>query len=416
MINVGGKGKRLMPLTKNIPKPLVKLNGKPVLEHLVEWAKESGITEVVFLTGHLADKIKNHFGDGSKFGIKIEYSNEDMPLGSGGAIKNARKFVNGTFAYISGDLYTEVNLKKMIQSHKNKNAIMSVLLHKSNHPQDSDILQINDNEEVVKFISKHDDHTGAGEMGNAGLAIMEPEVFDYMKEDVFTFETYLYPKLINSDKFVHGYVSEEYTRDIGTFERLLKTEKYMNAEGAIFLDRDGVINKDKGFTHKFKDFELYPKVKEALRKLAKANKRTIIVSNAPVVGRGICTEDEFRIFHYKYINYLREIGGKIDRAYHCFHHPYKGKGKYKKFCYCRKPKPGMLLQAAEDFPINFKKSWMVGDKRSDIKAGQMVGARTILVKTGENGKGGSTEIDIKPDFTAENLNEAVDIILENLNN
>lgn len=412
LINTGGLGKRMMPLTRDIPKPLLKLNGKPMLEHLVDWAKENGIFELVFLTGHMSDKIKEYFGNGEKFGVQIEYSFEDSPLKSGGAIKNARKFVDGTFAYISGDLYTEVNLKKMIEAHKKHNAIMSIFLHQSNHPEDSDIIQVNEVSEVVKFVSKHDDHTGAGELGNAGLVIMEPEVFDFMKEDVFTFETYLYPKLIEGGKYIHGYVSEEYIHDIGTIERLEKTERYMNSRGAIFLDRDGVINQDISFTHKFEDFKIFEGVEDALKNLASADKRVIIVSNAPVVGRGICSEDDFRIFHYQYINYLRELGGKIDRAYHCFHHPYKGEGEYKKFCYCRKPNPGMLLEAAKDFPINFKKSWMVGDKRSDIKAGQMIGARTILVSTGEGGKGGNTEIDISPDFVAKDLKEAVEIILK----
>ncbi len=233
-IGTGGKGKRLLPLTSNIPKPMVKLNGIPILERLVLWLKEYGINEIVMLNGHMHDVIVNYFKDGSKWGVKIWHSNEPKPLGSGGPLRYAKKFVNGRFVYLSGDIACKVDLKKMIDVHKEANkkgAIMSVFLHESSHPEDSDILVLGEDNKVARFVSKHDDHTNTGNLGNAGISILEPEVIDYMQEEVFTYEGYLYPRLLKAGEYIYGYVSEDFVKDIGTIERLREVEDYYKEKG-----------------------------------------------------------------------------------------------------------------------------------------------------------------------------------------
>ncbi|MEK6913945.1 MAG: HAD-IIIA family hydrolase, partial [Nanoarchaeota archaeon] len=224
-INSGGKGERLYPLTLDIPKPMISVKGKPLLHHLVNWAKKYNISEIVMMNGYKAEKVIEYFGSGEKFGIPIKHSNEPSPLGSGGPLKFAEKHTDNTFVYLSGDLICEVDLKKMIEFHRKNNADATIFLHKSSHPQDSDILKVDETGRVIKFISKHDDHTNAGDLGNAGLVIMEPRVLNLMDSDIFNFENDFYPKMLNRNFKVMGYVSDELILDVGTPERLKMIEE-----------------------------------------------------------------------------------------------------------------------------------------------------------------------------------------------
>jgi NDP-sugar pyrophosphorylase family protein len=229
-INTGGKGERLYPLTKDIPKPLVNICGKPVLQHLIDWAQLYGIREVIFMNGHLAEKIIEYFKDGSEFGLKIFHSTESYPLGSGGALKYARKFVTERFTYISGDILCQIDLKKMELFHEKNNSDITAFVHKSSHPKDSDILQIDENGKVIKFVSKHEDHTNAGELSNSGLCIIEPEILNLMEKNIFNFENYLFPRILENNKRFFAYYSEEFISDMGTFKRLKKCEEYLRSK------------------------------------------------------------------------------------------------------------------------------------------------------------------------------------------
>jgi len=187
---------------------------------------------------------------------------------------------------------------------------------------------------------------------------------------------------------------------------------------AVFLDKDGVINEDVDFLHRIEDLKFIPRAVKALVKLSEsfpADKfKIIIASNQPVIGRGICTEKEFDEFTKKYFEELgKESKGKarIDDYFYCPHHPTKGIGKYKVECDCRKPKPGLLFQAEQKYKIDLQKSFMVGDKRSDIVAGQSAGCFSILVKTGYGGKGGEGD-EAKPDAECKDLYDAVELILK----
>jgi GDP-4-dehydro-6-deoxy-D-mannose reductase len=241
-ICTGGKGTRLESITNDlIPKPMVPILGKPVLHHLIDWAKKNDIKEVVMLNGHMHESITDYFGNGSKFGIRIFHSNEPYKLGSGGPIRYAAQYITGPFVYISGDHICEVNLNKMLQFHNNHKADMTALVHKSSHPLDSDILKLNETNEVVKFISKHEDHTDAGDLSNSGLCIIEPRVLSLTDKEVFDLETELYPKLVDSNfKFI-GYHSEEFMADMGTPERLERCENHLLNNSNISTEKERIL-------------------------------------------------------------------------------------------------------------------------------------------------------------------------------
>lgn len=219
-INAGGEGKRLQSFIKETPKPMISIKGKPLLHHLVEWAKKSSVDEIIMMLGYKSEKIIEYFKDGSEFGIPIKYSIEPYPLGSGGSLRYAMNHIDGTFVYINGDLICEVDFEKMLEFHKKNNSDMTLFLHKSSHPLDSDILQIDENKNVTRFVSKHENHDGAGDLSNAGLCILEPKVVELMEQEIFNFENYLYPKALEKGFNVMGYVSDERIYDVGTRERL----------------------------------------------------------------------------------------------------------------------------------------------------------------------------------------------------
>lgn len=186
---------------------------------------------------------------------------------------------------------------------------------------------------------------------------------------------------------------------------------------AVFLDRDGVINPPVGLDEfggtesplRFEDFRIFPWTAEAVKLLNGLGYYVFVVTNQPAVAKGKMSHLELENMHFHLIFWVRNEGGIIDKIYACLHHPDPKQVKILGLhanCYCRKPKPGMLIQAAKEFGINLQKSWMVGDTWKDIKAGQAAGCRTILIRN-EIDNAGKT---IKPDFTAENLLEAAKII------
>lgn len=184
-------------------------------------------------------------------------------------------------------------------------------------------------------------------------------------------------------------------------------------EKAIFLDRDGVINEDKDLAYKKEDIQILSGVKEGLKKLKDAGYLTVVITNQPVIARGLITEEE-EIELNNYINKL--VGNKIDKFYFCPHHPNADLLKYKKICECRKPSNGMIISASKDLNISLKDSWMIGDMPSDIHCGNISGCKTILLKNKNNTKkivsGNEGIKETTPFAISGSFSESVDLILK----
>jgi D-glycero-D-manno-heptose 1,7-bisphosphate phosphatase len=177
---------------------------------------------------------------------------------------------------------------------------------------------------------------------------------------------------------------------------------------AILFDRDGTLIVDTGFVHQIEDLEFYPQVIEALQYIDKKTKIIIITSQAGI-GRGLYTEQDYFVFRDHIHSLLNEKGITIAAEYFCPHHPTKGIPPYNIECQCRKPNTALFEQAIKDFHLNPEQCWTIGDMRRDINAGQRVGMKGILVKTGFGGKGGDGDT-ITPDYVADNLYDAVEFI------
>lgn len=394
VITAGGRGTRISTLNSTIPKPLFPVNGMPVLEHQIRCLKDQGVTDIILTIGYLGEQIKNYIGNGGKFGVHVRYIEEKEPLGTAGALYYLKDDIDSDFFLINGDLIFDVDLKRMMEFHKKNNASATLFVHPNDHPYDSGLIVVDRYSRVESWLTKEDKRSWYKNSVNAGIHILAPKLLEQMKEPKKTDldRDILKPRIASKD--VYAYLSPEYVKDMGTPERIKMVEydlltgyvsqkNLKNKQKAIFLDRDGTINRYVGFLRNIDQFELLDGVAEAIKKINRSGYLAIVVTNQPVIARGELDWDELNQIHRKMETLLGEEGCYVDDIFVCPHHPDKGfkgeKIEYKIQCNCRKPAPGLLLQAAEKYNIDLSKSWMVGDSERDIEAGKAAGCNTILV-------------------------------------
>lgn len=426
VIIAGGKGTRLSKLTKDeIPKPMVHIHGKPILQWQIEKLKENNISDIVIVVGYLKEAIINFFGDGKAFGLSIEYIEEIEPLGTAGALYFLKDKINDDFFLLFADLVFDIDFDRMYKFHKNKNAYATLFVHPNSHPFDSDLLILDENSRVIDFDSKHNKRDyWYDNCVNAGIYVVSKELLsdiDVLKKTDLE-KDILFKKIHEQD--IYGYMSTEYVKDVGTEERLRHTELDMingvvsaknlkKKQKCIFLDRDGTINKYKGLIYKEEDLELENCAVAAIKAINSSKYLAIVITNQPVVARGLCEIKDVENIQNKLKTLLGKEGAYLDDIFYCPHHPDKGYPEenkaYKIDCNCRKPKTGMIELAQERYNIDLEQSWCIGDTSVDIKTGENAGLKTILLKTGEAGK--DRKYDVKPDYECENLLEAVNLIL-----
>ncbi|MBI2075758.1 MAG: HAD-IIIA family hydrolase [Candidatus Aenigmarchaeota archaeon] len=228
IILAGGRGERLRPLTDKLPKPLIPINGKPVLWHQMMLLKKYGIRDIVICGHYLFDKIKKYFGNGKKFGVNITYVFEKEPLGTGGAIKNAERLIKNTSIVIYGDEMIEMDISRLLRFHKTKSGLATIVAHKTDHPEDSDLVEINKGGLVTGFFPKGSEKKGL-KISKSSVYAIEPAAFKFI-EDKCDFDRTVLPKLINK-KAAFGYLTDEYIKDMGTFERYEQVRKRFGKTG-----------------------------------------------------------------------------------------------------------------------------------------------------------------------------------------
>ncbi|MBE4907975.1 nucleotidyltransferase family protein [Bacillus luteolus] len=226
VIIAGGKGKRLRPLTDNLPKPMVPLLNKPVMEYSIDLLKQHGITSIAITTHYLSKNIKDYFGDGSRLGVSLSYFHENQPMGTAGGIQNAKDFLNEPFIVVSGDILTDINLTEAIQYHLEKGALLTILLKEVENPLQYGLVQTDDKGIVCRFLEKplewEDVFTNTV---NTGIYIVSPNIFSYWGSETFyDFSHDLFPKLIENKEGLYGFLCNGYWSDIGCYERYRQTE------------------------------------------------------------------------------------------------------------------------------------------------------------------------------------------------
>ncbi|MGC2659706.1 MAG: HAD-IIIA family hydrolase [Bryobacteraceae bacterium] len=429
VVVAGGKGTRLKDRLGDLPKPMVVIGGKPLLEHLVLLAARHNIKDILILSGYGAGFIEDYFRGGEQWGVHIRYRREEQPLGTAGAVLNAFDDLDGAFLLMYGDTMMNVNLERFAASHPPE-AAASLFVHPNDHPQDSDLVEIAPSGRVRAFHPyPHSEGEFFGNLVNAALYVIRKDSLQPFVPQLSSlnrpldFGKHVFPALLKQGAWLQAYVSREYIKDAGTPQRLDQVEQHLRsgriARGsfdtpapAIFLDRDGTLNDERGFLTSPEALELLPDVASAVRAINQSGRLAVLITNQPVIARGDCTPDELLRIHNKLEWLLGQSHAFLDAIYYCPHHPDSGfpgeRPELKFSCGCRKPAPGLLAQATKDLNIDKAQSWMVGDRASDVEAAANFGIRSALVRTGQ---GRHVSPECRPDVVAETLNEAVEAIL-----
>lgn len=426
-ILAGGAGTRLRSRSGMLPKPMVPVAGRPVLEHQIAACAAAGLVDIVLLVHHAHEAIATHFGDGSRFGVRLRYQREDTPRGTAGALRDALPLLAPTFVVLYGDTFFDVDLAALRRAHDASGADATLLLHPNDHPHDSDLVALGAGARVVALLAPpHPQDTPRANLVNAALYVMQGQALrrHVPADGKADLARDTFPAMLAAGAHLHGHASVEYIKDMGTPERLDKLEADIAtglparmAAGArratVFLDRDGTLNKDIGHLADWRQLTLLPGVAAAVRRLNRSGRLAVVVTNQPVLARGDLDAPGLARIHARMDQLLGLEGAFVDRVYWCPHHPdsgYAGEvAALKRLCDCRKPATGMLDAACRDLLVDRRHSWMVGDATVDIAAGQAAGLRTVLLETGQGGRDG--RVMVEPDHVAADLAEAVDWIL-----
>lgn len=429
VIMAGGKGTRLHSITKDeIPKPMAPVLGKPILQWQIEALRKNGIEKITIITGHLGEKIQGYFGDGSGQGVTISYIQETEPLGSAGALYYLmERDIGSDFLLLFGDVIFDVDILRMEAYHLQKQALATLFVHPNSHPFDSDLVIHDCNGKIVSFDSKNNQREyWYDNCVNAGFYILNKEICKNIKIPQKTdLEKDVLEPLVRQQKNVYAYVSPEYVKDVGTEKRIHEAEEALqsglvfirnlnNLQKCIFIDRDGTINQHKGLIYREQDFVFEDGSIEAITKINESGYLAIVITNQPVVARGLCNIAQVELIHKKMKTVLGQNGAFVDDVQFCPHHPDKGYPEenpdYKIKCGCRKPKTGMIDVCMDKYHIDRENSWFIGDSTVDVQTGINAGLKTALVLTGEAGKDGKY-VAAQPDLVANNLLSAVMKIL-----
>jgi len=225
VIMAGGKGTRLRPLTCNKPKPMVPLLNRPVMEYAIDLLKKHGIYEIAVTLQYLPEAIKDYFGDGSAFGVKLYYFEETLPLGTAGSVKNAEEFLDETFIVVSGDGLTDVNLKEAIAFHQARESLATLILTRVDAPLEYGVVITQPNGKIVRFLEKPSWGEVFSDTVNTGMYVLEPKIFQYYPRDTFfDFSKDLFPLLMNHGEPLYGYVAKGYWCDIGNLTQYRQTQ------------------------------------------------------------------------------------------------------------------------------------------------------------------------------------------------
>lgn len=429
VIMAGGRGTRISELFPDIPKPLIPIDGIPVLEREVCSLASQGFRDIILTVSYLHEKIEEHFGDGSKWGVKIEYFVENTPLGNAGALFKLN--LKEDFLLLNADAMFDVDFNRFVDFHKQHGGLVTLFTHPNSHPYDSGLLIADKNGAVEQWLAKEDSRPEYyRNRVNAGLHVINPSVLELSGIDAdkvgavgengkpikVDLDRQLLKPLAGTGK-MFCYDSPEYVKDMGTPERYdavcedykagrVSGKNLQNKQKAIFLDRDGTINKYVGFLRNINEFELLDGAADAIKKINASGYLAIVITNQPVIARGEVSFEELERIHNKMETLLGKKEAYLDAIYFCPHHPHKGyegeRPELKFDCDCRKPKPGMLLKAAQDFNIDLAQSWMIGDGENDIRAGQNAGCQTAFI--GNESYGQTVTVSSLKNFVEQHLN------------
>ncbi len=399
VILCGGQGTRMRPFTYTAPKSMFPIGGKPFLEYLLLLLKQNDIIDILLLVGYLHENIKDYFGDGSTWGLKIKYSYLPPDADTGARLKNAFKHLNHHFLLLYADNFWPLRLSELIKLYQEKNLLALVTVYSNvDHYSQNNIL-VEDG--LAKVYDRKRQISGLNGV-DIGFFILKKEVLHLLPESNSSFEDIAIPELVKQKQLAGFYTHHRYY-GLSNLERVKNIENYFNFKKVVFLDRDGVINQKPApadYVKKWEEFMFLPQAKKALKRLCGARFWLFIVTNQSGVARGMMSWQDLDTIHQRMLKDLATDGIKIKGIYSCLH-------GWDEDCFCRKPKAGLLYRAAAENAIELYDSFFIGDDERDIIAGKSAGCRTVYIGNQSNLR----KKHLKPDIMAKSLFDAVEKIL-----
>jgi D-glycero-D-manno-heptose 1,7-bisphosphate phosphatase len=368
----GGLGTRLRPLTDNLPKPMVEVNGKPFLLHLLNQLSEQGINEFLLLTGYLGEKVVEYFGDGSLFGFSIAYSHGPVEWDTGRRIWEAREYLDEQFLLMYSDNFVQFNLEKLLQKHQDLCVPMTLLVARKENGN----IKISKNGRIQAYDkARKEDGFNYVEIGY--MAIKRDEILNFFPQITnfpnFNFSLIL-EKLAPINKIGCVAVYDDY-HSISDPKRLVLMSKYLEPKKIILIDRDGTINQKapKGeYITKWSEFKWIIETIEAMKWLARRGYKFIVITNQAGVARQMIMPVDLEEIHSKMIDSLAREGVEVLNVYMCPDH-------WNDDTFMRKPSPGMFFQAAREFYLRMDHSLYIGDDERDCEAALNAGCGMLFM-------------------------------------
>ena len=458
VVLMGGLGTRLKEYTKECPKPLVDVEGKPFFDHSLKLLMHYGFKKFLFLIGYRAEMIEEYYGDGSLRGISITYCYDGKELlGTGGAVRRAYDLLEDDFLLMYGDSFMDIDYEETLYRYyegksRGLRALMTVLKNGNRFDKSNVIM---DGTEIVlydKFNTTDSMAGGSMDYIDYGVCVYEkslftdeylkdildiPEAADTKEEDAVNnnsrmadikFDIALIQNRLSLDKQIAAHIVTKRFYEIGSPESLNEFREYVRhrfneAHPAVFLDRDGVLNEivfnddteQMDSPQKPEQFRAFPEAAEAIRKIKEKGYYVFIATNQPGAAKGKCKLKTLYDINTMFAERLSEQGADPDGIFMCPHYPSMCENTKEKFlikkCGCRKPKPGLLLQPKDIYNIDYDSSYMIGDSFTDIVAGQAAGVKTIFI--GELKCDACKKLcDTEPDHIVHNVLEAADVLPE----
>ncbi|MDB6132393.1 MAG: D,D-heptose 1,7-bisphosphate phosphatase [Verrucomicrobiales bacterium] len=432
VILCGGKGTRLGADFSHLPKPLVPVDGIPLLDRILGVAAEAGIKEVILAAGHLGHLIAERYQAVNPWRLNIRTHVEKTPLGTAGCLLEISDQLDEHFALLYGDIFLDFDLAGLIRRHETFLPDATVLVRQSDHPADSDLVDVDlATGEVRAFLPKATrDPAGLyRNCGNAAVYCCSRRLLAAVPQGrPSDIATDVFPALLAEGGRIRACWLEDtgYVKDVGTPARLVEVERYWRRRQlaraaaaaprrvrAVILDRDGVIVENREPLAEVAHMTFLPGALEGLRLMNEDGLACFVATNQPWIARGLLTEEQMTAVHGQLLTAVNQAGGGIRAIAHSPYHPETHHGEgipgLRRASECRKPRPGMLFALMEEHGFLPDETVMVGDSPADITAGKNAGVRTVLIRPAS--AGGSLEtIASMADATVEDLQSAAAVI------
>ena len=375
VILAGGGGTRLGPLTTDTPKPLLPVGGRPFLDRLLVEYGRYGLDRAILLAGYKGDRLQKYYERQPLAGVKVQVLVETTPLGTAGALREACALLDRQFVLANGDTFFDFNVLGMQDDVGGIDWLAKIALRRSDDARRFGKVRLDPRNRVLSFIEK-DQASGPG-LINAGVYLLRRQLVERIDPTCTSLEQEVFPQLAQEGRLVGVPFTGSFI-DIGVPENYQAAQSeidLVSRRPAAFLDRDGVLNVDRGYTHKVQDLLWTPGAREAIRLLNDRGYLVFVATNQAGVARGLYDEEAVRRFHDRMQLELRAVGAHVDEFVYCPHLPEGTVLAYAQACSCRKPATGMLQLLANKWSIRCEASFLIGNKETDNECARRFGIR-----------------------------------------